>query len=44
MPRIEVSEAYAQEVAGHPDMIALGEPQDWGFDAAGTLPPLRADH
>ncbi|SDZ09492.1 protein of unknown function [Saccharopolyspora shandongensis] len=44
MPRIEVSEAYAQEVADHPDMAAIGEPRDWDFDATGTLPPLPADH
>ncbi|MER7013708.1 lactate racemase domain-containing protein [Saccharopolyspora sp. NPDC000359] len=42
LPRIEVSEAYAQEVADHPDLTALGEPHDWAFDATGTLPPLPA--
>ncbi|MEV0702517.1 lactate racemase domain-containing protein [Saccharopolyspora sp. NPDC050389] len=42
MPRIEVSEAYAQEVADHPDMVTLGEPHDWDFDATGTLQPLPA--
>ncbi|RKT87965.1 protein of unknown function [Saccharopolyspora antimicrobica] len=40
MPHVEVSEAYAQEVAEHPDLKAVGEPHDWAFDATGTLPPL----
>ncbi|GAA2353799.1 lactate racemase domain-containing protein [Saccharopolyspora halophila] len=44
MPRIEVSEAYAQEVADHQDMTALGEPHDWEFDATGHLSPLPAVH
>ncbi|MFC7340511.1 hypothetical protein [Saccharopolyspora griseoalba] len=44
MPRIEVSEAYAQEVAEHPDMTALGEPHDWEFDATGHLTPLPPAH
>jgi hypothetical protein len=44
MPRIEVSEAYAQEVAEHPDMTALGEPHDWEFDATGHLDPLPPVH
>ncbi|MGW3469991.1 hypothetical protein ACWDKQ_16350 [Saccharopolyspora sp. NPDC000995] len=44
MPRIEVSEAYAQEVADHPDMTVLNEPHDWDFDATGTLQPLPATH
>ncbi|GAA4616412.1 lactate racemase domain-containing protein [Saccharopolyspora hordei] len=44
MPRIEVSEAYAQEVADHPDLTALGEPRDWEFDADGRLEPLPALH
>lgn len=41
MPHIEVAEAYAQEVADHPDLTAVGEPHDWAFDATGTLPPLH---
>ncbi|MDA3630570.1 lactate racemase domain-containing protein [Saccharopolyspora sp. WRP15-2] len=40
MPHVEVSEAYAQEVADHPDLTALGEPHDWDFDTTGTLRPL----
>ncbi|SEF96601.1 protein of unknown function [Saccharopolyspora kobensis] len=40
MPHVEVSEAYAQEVAEHPDLTAVGEAHDWAFDTTGTLPPL----
>lgn len=38
MPHIEVSEAYAEEVAAHPDIEVLGEPSDWAFDERGMLP------
>jgi hypothetical protein len=41
LTRLEVSEAYAQEVAEHPDMVAVGEPREWRFDG-GVLAPLRA--
>ncbi|GAB3690399.1 nickel pincer cofactor-dependent isomerase, group 22 [Saccharopolyspora tripterygii] len=44
MPRVEVSEAYAQEVSEHPDMRALGEPRPWEFDADGRLPKLPPVH
>ncbi|RRO20613.1 DUF2088 domain-containing protein [Saccharopolyspora rhizosphaerae] len=44
MPRVEVSEAYAQEVAEHPDMTALGEPRVWEFDGDGHLPKLPQIH
>jgi hypothetical protein len=44
MPRVEVSEAYAREVAEHPDMAALGEPLPWQFDATGRLPKLPPAH
>ncbi|SFS78222.1 lactate racemase domain-containing protein [Saccharopolyspora flava] len=44
MPRVEVSEAYTQEVAEHPDMTALGEPRPWEFDDTGRLPKLPPVH
>ena len=44
MPRVEVSEAYAREVAEHPDMAALGEPLPWQFDATGRLAKLPPAH
>ncbi|GAA0535884.1 hypothetical protein GCM10011581_24570 [Saccharopolyspora subtropica] len=44
LSRIEVSESYAQEVADHPDLVAVGEPHDWAFDDTGTLPPLPPIH
>jgi hypothetical protein len=34
---IEVSEAYAADVAKRPDLTAIGEPSPLPFDAAGRL-------
>ena len=40
LEHLEVSEAYLETVRARPDLVALGEPREMGFDAQSNLMPL----
>jgi hypothetical protein len=40
LAEVEVSEAFAKEMAGRTDLAVLGEPAPMAFDAGGSLPPF----